>query len=97
MKWNVRTRCALVCVVFIALFSLFSFRLVYLQMIKHDEYAEMAAEKHGYKQKIYAERGDDLRRQQRGARAQRSGRNGLRRCHVALTNSTKRSRSSARA
>ena len=31
MKWNSRTRCALVCLAFIALFSLFSFRLVYLQ------------------------------------------------------------------
>ena len=35
----------------------FSFRLVYLQMIKHDEYAGLAAEKHVYKQVIYAERG----------------------------------------
>ncbi|PYJ25567.1 MAG: penicillin-binding protein 2, partial [Verrucomicrobia bacterium] len=39
------------------LFSVFSFRLIYLQVIKHDEYAELAAEKHGYKQIIYAERG----------------------------------------
>jgi cell division protein FtsI/penicillin-binding protein 2 len=58
MKWNGRTRCALLCSVFIALFSLFSFRLVYLQLLKHDEYAEMAAKNHGYKQKIYAERGN---------------------------------------
>ena len=58
MKWNGRTRCALLCLVFIALFSLFSFRLVYLQLLKHDEYAEIAAKSHGYKQKIYAERGD---------------------------------------
>ncbi|MDP9253933.1 MAG: penicillin-binding protein 2 [Verrucomicrobiota bacterium] len=57
MKWNARLRCALVCFAFIALFSLFSFRLVYLQMIKHDEYAGLAAEKHVYKQTIYAERG----------------------------------------
>ena len=46
MKWNSRIRCALVCLFFTALFSLFSFRLVYLQMIKHDEYAGLAAEKH---------------------------------------------------
>ncbi len=58
MKWNGRTRCALLCLGFIALFSLFSFRLVYLQLLKHDEYAEIAAKNHGYKQKIYAERGD---------------------------------------
>ncbi len=57
MKWNGRTRCALVCLGFIALFSLFSFRLVYLQLLKHDEYAGLAAEKHVYKQSIYAERG----------------------------------------
>jgi cell division protein FtsI/penicillin-binding protein 2 len=58
MKWNGRTRCALVCLIFIALFSLFSFRLVYLQLLKHDEYAGIAAEKHVYRQSIYAERGE---------------------------------------
>jgi cell division protein FtsI (penicillin-binding protein 3)/stage V sporulation protein D (sporulation-specific penicillin-binding protein) len=60
MKWNCRSRCALVCLGFTALFSAFSFRLVYLQMIKHDEYAGLAAEKHVYKQAIYAERGSIL-------------------------------------
>src|SRR6266404_2475917 len=57
MRWNGRSRCALVCIGFVALFSAFSFRLVYLQLIKHDEYAGLAAEKHVYKQPIYAERG----------------------------------------
>src|ERR1700704_4809061 len=57
MKWNSRIRFPLVCLAFTALFSGFSFRLVYLQMIKHDEYAGLAAEKHVYKQIIYAERG----------------------------------------
>lgn len=57
MKWNSRIRCALVCLAFTALFSLFSFRLVYLQIVKHDEYAGLAAEKHVYKQSIFAERG----------------------------------------
>ena len=57
MKWNSRIRCAIVCLAFTGLFSLFSFRLIYLQMIKHDEYAGLAAEKHVYKQTIYAERG----------------------------------------
>src|SRR3954454_913940 len=60
MKWNCRSSCALVCLGFTALFSLFSFRLVYLQMIKHDEYAGLAAEKHVYKQPIFAERGTIL-------------------------------------
>src|SRR5438105_4252186 len=57
MNPNSRSRCALVCCFFIALFSAFSFRLIYLQVIKHDEYAGLAAEKHVYKQIIYAERG----------------------------------------
>src|SRR5881398_3827321 len=57
MRWNGRTRCALVCIGFVLLFSAFSFRLVYLQLVKHDEYAGLAAEKHVYKQPIYAERG----------------------------------------
>src|SRR6266699_3242703 len=57
MKSHSRTRCVLVCAAFIGLFSIFSFRLIYLQAIKHDEYAGLAAEKHVYKQIIYAERG----------------------------------------
>ena len=57
MKWDGRTRCALVCIGFITLFSAFSFRLVYLQLVKHSEYAGLAAEKHVYKQTIFAERG----------------------------------------
>ncbi len=57
MNPNSRTRCALVCAGFIGLFSIFSFRLIYLQAIKHDEYAGLAAEKHVYKQIIHAERG----------------------------------------
>jgi len=57
MKWNSRFRCTLACFGFIALFSLFSFRLVYLQMMRHDEYAELAAEKHVKKQQIFASRG----------------------------------------
>ncbi len=57
MNPNSRSRCVLVCTVFIGLFSIFSFRLIYLQAIKHDEYAGLAAEKHVYKQIIHAERG----------------------------------------
>jgi len=60
MKWNSRTRCAIICLGFILLFSLFSFRLIYLQMVKHDEYAGLAAEKHVIKQPIFAERGTIL-------------------------------------
>jgi cell division protein FtsI (penicillin-binding protein 3) len=57
MNPNSRNRCVLVCAAFIGLFSIFSFRLIYLQAIKHDEYAGLAAEKHVYKQIIYAGRG----------------------------------------
>src|SRR5438128_5132794 len=57
MDPNSRIRCVLVCAAFIGLFSIFSCRLIYLQAIKHDEYAGLAAEKHVYKQIIHAERG----------------------------------------
>src|SRR5437764_2271161 len=60
MKWNSRTRCAIVCLGFIILFSLLSLRMFYLQMLKHDQYAGLAAEKHVYKQPIFAERGTIL-------------------------------------
>jgi cell division protein FtsI/penicillin-binding protein 2 len=60
MNVNSRTRCVLVCAAFIGLFSIFSFRLIYLQAIKHDEYAGLAAEKHVFKQIIHAERGTIL-------------------------------------
>src|SRR5437763_4303109 len=57
MSPSSRTRCALVCAAFIGLFSIFSFRLIYLQAIKHDEYAGLAAEKHVYRQIIHSDRG----------------------------------------
>jgi cell division protein FtsI/penicillin-binding protein 2 len=57
MKWSARTRCVWVCVAFALLFSLFSFRLVYLQIVKHHEYAAIASEKHGQRQTIPAQRG----------------------------------------
>ena len=57
MNPNSRTRCALVCAAFIGLFSIFSFRLIYLQAIKHEEYVGLAAKKNVQQQMIYAERG----------------------------------------
>jgi cell division protein FtsI/penicillin-binding protein 2 len=57
MNPNSRTRCVFVCTSFIGLFSIFSFRLIYLQAIKHDEYAGLAAKKNINQQVIYAERG----------------------------------------
>ena len=57
MKWNGRTRCALVCVFFALLFSVFSYRLIYLQMVMHNDYSELAAEKNVGRNVIPAERG----------------------------------------
>ena len=60
MNLKSHRRCVLVCSAFIALFTVFSFRPIYLQVIKHDEYSALAAEKHVYRQIIYAERGSIL-------------------------------------
>jgi len=60
MKWNSRLRCTLVCLAFTILFSFFSFRLIYLQVSRHDYYAELAAQKHGRREPIFAERGTIL-------------------------------------
>jgi cell division protein FtsI/penicillin-binding protein 2 len=57
MKWSGRTRCLVICVFFTLLFSLFSWRLIYLQIVKHDYYSEKAAEKHVGRNAIPAERG----------------------------------------
>jgi cell division protein FtsI/penicillin-binding protein 2 len=57
MKWNSRIRCALVCAFFALLFSVFSYRLIYIQMVKHDYYAKIAAEKNVGRNVIQAERG----------------------------------------
>ena len=57
MKWTGRTRCALVCVFFALLFSVFSWRLIYLQMVMHGYYSELAAEKNVGRDIIPAERG----------------------------------------
>ena len=57
MNPNSRSRCMLVCAAFIGLFSIFSFRLIYLQAIKHDEYAGLAAKKNVHQQIIHAKRG----------------------------------------
>jgi cell division protein FtsI (penicillin-binding protein 3)/stage V sporulation protein D (sporulation-specific penicillin-binding protein) len=57
MNPNSRRRCVLVCTGFIGIFSIFSFRLIYLQAIKHDEYAGLAAKKNVHQQIIHAERG----------------------------------------
>ena len=57
MKWNGRTRCAIACAFFAFLFSVFSYRLIYLQVVKHDYYTKIAAEKNVGRNVIAAERG----------------------------------------
>ena len=60
MKWDSGVCCALVCIAFIAWVSVLAFRPVQLQVAQHEGYAEVAAEKHGDKQIIFAERGPIL-------------------------------------
>ncbi len=57
MMWNSRFRCTLICFGFIALFSVFSVRLIYIQMIRHEHYVSIAAGAHARKLPIFAERG----------------------------------------
>src|SRR6266404_5631785 len=57
MKWNGRTRCALVCIFLALLFSVFSYRLIHLQMVMHNYYSELAAEQNVGRNVIPAERG----------------------------------------
>ncbi len=47
----------LACICLAACFTGFSYRLVVLQVVKHDEYAARAEENHGHKQINYARRG----------------------------------------
>ena len=57
MKWTSRTRGAIVCALFALLFSVFSYRLIHLQMVMHDYYSALAAEKNVGRNVIRAERG----------------------------------------
>src|ERR1700736_3236105 len=57
MTWNAQARAVTVCFGLVGVFSVFSFRLIDLQIAKHEEYTALAAEKHVHKQVIYARRG----------------------------------------
>jgi cell division protein FtsI/penicillin-binding protein 2 len=57
MRWNAQARAVTVSFGLVGAFSVFSFRLIDLQIAKHEEYAALAAEKHVHKQVIYARRG----------------------------------------
>jgi cell division protein FtsI/penicillin-binding protein 2 len=57
MRWNAQARAVTVCFGLVGIFSVYSFRLIYLQVVEHDEYAAVAAQKQTRKQPTYAKRG----------------------------------------
>jgi cell division protein FtsI (penicillin-binding protein 3)/stage V sporulation protein D (sporulation-specific penicillin-binding protein) len=57
MRTTARSRALFTCFLLAGVFTLLSFRLVHLQVVKADDYAAEAAEKHSGKQIIYARRG----------------------------------------
>lgn len=57
MRWDAQARAVTVSFGLVGAFSVFSFRLIDLQIAKHEEYTALAAEKHVHKQVIYARRG----------------------------------------
>ncbi|HEX8373051.1 MAG TPA: penicillin-binding protein 2 [Chthoniobacterales bacterium] len=52
-----QTRALIVCIGFVAIFSGYSARLIYLQVNQHDDYAALAHAKHIVKKPVYAQRG----------------------------------------
>jgi len=57
MMWNAQARAVTVCFGLVGLFSVYSFRLIDLQIVQHEKFTTLAAEKHNHKQIIYARRG----------------------------------------
>lgn len=57
MSWNAQARAVTVCFGLVGLFSVYSVRLIDLQVVEHEKYTALAAEKHNHKQIIYARRG----------------------------------------
>lgn len=57
MRRAERTRTALACGAVALIFTIYSARLIHLQVAKHDEYSRLAAEKHTMRQVIHARRG----------------------------------------
>src|ERR1700730_15744697 len=57
MRWNAQARAVTVCFGLVGLFSVFSARLIDLQIVQHEKFTTLAAEKHNPKQIIYARRG----------------------------------------
>jgi cell division protein FtsI (penicillin-binding protein 3)/stage V sporulation protein D (sporulation-specific penicillin-binding protein) len=57
MRWTARTRTGFACAAVAMVFTAYSARLVELQVARHQEYSQMAAEKHTMRQVIHARRG----------------------------------------
>ncbi len=57
MRWTARTRTGIACASVALVFTVYSARLVHLQVSKHQEYSQLAAEKHTMRQVIHARRG----------------------------------------
>jgi cell division protein FtsI/penicillin-binding protein 2 len=57
MMWNAQARAVTVCFGLVGLFSVYSFRLIDLQIVQHEKFTTLAAEKHNHKQIVYARRG----------------------------------------
>src|SRR3984893_5867787 len=57
MRWNAQARAVTVCFGLVGVFSVFSVRLIDLQIVQHEKFTTLAAEKHNHKQIIYARRG----------------------------------------
>jgi cell division protein FtsI (penicillin-binding protein 3)/stage V sporulation protein D (sporulation-specific penicillin-binding protein) len=57
VKWNARTRIFLLVVFFTGVFTLYSVRLIHLQVNRHSEFTALAAEKNSFRQTIHANRG----------------------------------------
>ena len=57
MTWDAQARAVTVCFGLVGLFSVFSVRLIDLQVLEHEKLTTLAAEKHNHKQIIYARRG----------------------------------------
>jgi cell division protein FtsI/penicillin-binding protein 2 len=57
MRWNGQARAVTVFIGLVGLFSVYSYRLIDVQIVQHEAYTALAAEKHTYKRPIYARRG----------------------------------------
>src|ERR1700758_731558 len=57
MRWDAQARAVTVCFGLVGVFSVFSVRLIDLQIVEHEKFTELAAEKHNHKHIIYSRRG----------------------------------------